>query len=77
MVGGREAQEEGDVCILRTDSSYTPETSTILYSNVFQLKKKMLCSYQCGSSKNLNQDLSDGHHLLRRIQDWPPNRLNS
>lgn len=35
----------------------------------------MLCSHQCESSKNLNQDLSDGHHLLRRIQDWPPNQL--
>ena len=42
MVGcGRQAQEEGDICILTADSLYSiAETNTILQSNYTPIKKK-------------------------------------
>ena len=39
--GGREAQEEGDICILMADSHCcTAETNTIFKVIILQLKKK-------------------------------------
>ena len=42
MVGcGRQAQEEGDICVLTADSLYsTAETNTIFQSNYTPIKKK-------------------------------------
>ena len=47
--GGREAQEEGDICMLMADSHCcTAETNSIFKAIILQLKKKKILEREPG-----------------------------